>query len=206
MKNCILLIAIAAFLFSYSLHAQNETGLKDAPPKVQNEDIAPIFISISGGINHTGILGVGLEYPIQDQIAVFADVGIGGWGFKAGFGGSYYFNNIRKGSSLNLAYYFASGTGNQPVEIADEDGIGRLVVYNPVGTINLTYAQNWNLGRKGKFALIGGYAIGTGKKENAYQYQNSNYIPTDFDKTVLNVVHPDGLILGIKFLFGVGGG
>jgi len=206
MKNCTLLIAIAAFLYSYSLNAQNEPSLNDVSPEVQKEDIAPIFISVSGGINHTGIIGIGLEYPIQDQIAVFADAGLGGWGFKIGFGGSYYFNNIRKGPSLNLAYYFASGTGNEPVEVPDEDGINRLVVYNSVGTLNLTYAQNWNLGKKGKFALIAGYAIGTGKKENAYQYQNSNYIPTDFDKTLLNVVHPDGLIIGVKFLFGVGGG
>ena len=81
MKNMLLLTGLLTFLFSTAqLSAQRE--ISDNPP--------PAFITLGLGINHTGLLSLGVEVPVHENIAVFGDVGIGGWGYKFGIGAGYF--------------------------------------------------------------------------------------------------------------------
>jgi len=164
----------------------------------------PVYLTLSGGINHTGILGIGVEVPVQENIAVFGDAGIGGWGFKLGLGASYYLNDVVKGGALNLAFYYAGGSGNNSVDITLENQNMIPISLKPTGTLNFTYAQNWKLGYKSKFALIGGYALATSNKDNRYDIAVPNTTLDDFGKSILNILHPNGLILGVKFMIGLG--
>lgn len=193
MKNILLTTGILMLLFfTTQLSAQRET-----------EDTAPVFITLGLGINHTGILSLGLEVPVHENVAVFADAGLGGWGYKFGAGVGYFPKSVSKGSGINLAYYSAGGTGNGVTfELEDSNGTFPISLER-VGTLNLTYSQNWHLGRRGKFSLVAGYAIATGNKDSAYDTFGREL--DEAGQLVMGILHPDGLIIGFKFLFGVGG-
>jgi len=197
MKHVLLLVLTT--LVWYNLYAQLENSQKELEPYAP-----PVYLTLGAGINHTGLFSVGVEVPVVENVAVYADTGLGGWGFKLGLGASYYFDYVYKGSAINVAFYYASGVRNTTVDIT-VDNQGTVPVFiNPTATINLTYAHHWQIGRKGKFALIGGYAVALGNKENTFET-----IPglplDDLGRQVINWLHPDGLILGGKFLIGLGG-
>jgi len=191
----LLTTGLLMFLFSTTqLFAQRE--ILDTPP---------VFITLGTGINHTGLLSIGVEVPVHENIAVFGDAGVGGWGYKLGIGAGYFPKSVRKGPGINLAYYTASGlSADTPVEFDDGTNSYQISL-NRVGTLNLSYSQNWHLGRRGKFSLIAGYAIAAGNKDNSYDVFGQQE-PDETLKTFMGILHPDGLIIGFKFLFGVGGG
>jgi len=194
MKNILLTTGLLMFLFSTTqLSAQRE--ILDTPP---------VFITLGTGINHTGLLSLGLEVPVHENIAVFGDAGVGGWGYKLGAGVGYFPKSVRKGPGLNLAYYMASGSGGEPIAQFDDGSNSYEFILNRVGTLNFTYSQNWHLGRRGKFSLVAGYAIATGDKHASYE-DVFGLEANQTARTFMGILHPDGLIIGIKFLFGVGG-
>lgn len=192
MKNftTVVLLSFVFILSSFQLRAQ------------ESEQTAPVFISLSTGINHTGLIGLGLEVPVIDKLAIFADAGLGGWGSKIGVGVSYYFNTVRKGSGINLGYYTASGTRGNSVEITQDNNDTVDLLFERVGTINVSYSLNLKMGKKGKFAFVAGYAIAAGDKDSSYISSDDL---DDLGNTIVNILHPDGVILGVKFMFGVGG-
>jgi len=192
-----LLLSILTVLFLSNTYAQLENS--------STNDIPKAYFTIGIGINHTGLLSLGVEVPIQENIAAFADAGVGGWGFKLGVGASYYFDQVSKGSALNLAYYYASGARGANVDVTLNDQSVIPVSIRSTGTLNLTYSHHWKIGRKSKFALVGGYAIALSEKENAYNVAISGVSLDDFGKRILNILHPDGPIFGCKFLIGLGG-
>lgn len=193
MKNILLTTGTLMLLFfTTQLSAQRE--IQDTPP---------VFITLGLGVNHTGILSLGLEVPVHEKVAIFGDAGLGGWGYKFGAGVGYFPQSVSKGSGINLAYYTAGGTGNG-VTIELEDGNGTFPVsLERTGTINLTYSQNWHMGRRGKFSLIAGYALATGDKDSSYNVFGREL--DELGEAAMGILHPDGLIIGFKFLFGVGG-
>jgi len=172
--------------------------------KAMVETTPSTFITIGMGINHTGLLSIGVDIPITENLSAFCDLGSGGWGIKLGFGASYHFDSIQKGSVLSLAYYRASGSADRTVNILTESGNEIPVFLNPVSTINAAYNYNVKLGKKSKFAMIAGYAVGIGDKDNAYETNVLNIPFDDFSRQFISILHPDGLILGIKFMIGIG--
>jgi len=193
MKNILLAAGVLVFLLSTTqLSAQSDI-----------EEIAPVFITLGLGVNHTGILSLGLQVPVDEKIAIFADAGLGGWGYKFGMGVGYFPKSALKGSGLNLAYYTAGGTANNNASIDIDTGNGPMpVVLNRTSTLNFTYSQNWQLGKRGRFSLIAGYAIPIGDKHSSYDTLGAEL--DDEGKFTMGIIHPDGLILGLKFLIGVG--
>jgi len=195
MKNILLTTGLLVFLFSTTqLSAQRE--ILDTPP---------VFITLGAGINHTGLLSLGVEVPVHENIAVFGDAGVGGWGYKFGIGAGYFPKSVRKGPGINLAYYTAGGTGGDALVQFDDGSNAYEIALNRVGTLNFTYSQNWHLGKRGKFSLVAGYAVAAGNKDNSYDILGQQEVESAV-KTFMGVLHPDGLIIGFKFLFGVGGG
>lgn len=192
MKNILLVIGILTFLLSSTqLSAQREI----------EETLAPVFITLGLGINHTGILSLGLEVPVHEKVAIFADAGLGGWGYKFGAGVGYFPKSVLNGSGLNLAYYTAGGTAGTTLDLDTGNG-PTAIGLNRTSTLNFTYSQNWQLGKRGKFALVAGYAVAIGDKDSSYDTFGIEL--DDTGKLTMGVLHPDGLIIGFKFLFGVG--
>jgi len=194
---------VSSFLIIFSLtinsFAQKEVGLFDSPPKA--------YLSIGLGINHTGIISIGAEVPVAEQISVFGDLGVGGWGLKYGLGGTYHFNDIQRGSAISLGIYGASGSGDNAIEAMNDFGEFIPITLNSTATLNINYSISFRLGKKSKFALISGYAIALADKEKAYDIQlptGSNILIDDFTRSFMGLLHPDGLTLGAKFLIGLG--
>lgn len=195
-----LLLSVLTILVWSNLSAQLENSQKELTPKTP-----PVYLSLGGGINHTGLFSIGVEVPVVKNIAVFADTGVGGWGYKLGLGASYYFDYVNKGSSINVALYYASGIRNNTVDITVENQNTVSIFTNPTATINLTYAHHWQLGTKSKFALVGGYAVALGSKDNIFEVAVPGISLDDLERRAVDWLHPDGLILGMKFLIGLGG-
>ena len=57
------------------------------------------------------------------------------------------------------------------------------------------------MGKRGKFTFIAGYAFSAGNKTTSYTAFGEL---DDFAESLVGFLHPDGLILGVKFMFGVG--
>lgn len=199
MKHCYC-IFFSLFLLNLFSFAQD-----DFLNKALVEKTPTTFITAGIGINHTGLLSVGVDIPFTENLSAFFDLGSGGWGIKIGLGASYHFNSITQGSAVNLAYYRASGSADRTVNILNEAGNEIPVFLNPVSTINTTYSYNMKLGKKSKLALICGYALAISDKNDAYETNVLNASFDDFSKQFINILHPDGPILGIKFMFGIGG-
>ena len=160
-----------------------------------------VYFGVGVGINDCG-LAFSVEKTINDRFSGFASVGIGGWGYKIGFGAIFYSNQVPYGSSFSLGYSLATGLDNFETELSTEpydEKENVMLDLNNVGTINLIYAYNWRLGRKGKFSLYTGYAFAV--TNNSYDVKSSGTELSDESKQVLNILQPGGLILGLKFMF-----
>ena len=72
---------------------------------------------------------------------------------------------------------------------------------NQVGTVNLIYSYNFQLGKSSKFVFSAGYAIPVTDK--AYELKTIGMTLTETSKEVIDLMQPGGVILGIKILFGV---
>ena len=159
------------------------------------------FIGFGLGINDYG-LGAGLEFPLNNKLNAYGNMGVGGWGYKLGVGVSYYPRQAPFGSAFNFGYSYALGLSDLETELEVAPGNSTeevLLDLNPVVTFNLFYSYSWTLGRRGKFSLSAGYAIPL--KEEAYELKTPNIELNATSKAVLKIMQPGGFIIGLKFLF-----
>lgn len=171
--------------------------------KVDNENPNAFFV-IGAGINHTGTLSIGVDIPVTDKFSVFCNLGAGGWGVKFGAGVSYNFNNIKEGSTASFGIYSASGSADGTVPIINEAGNEIPVFLNPVATLNATYSYNIKIGKKHKLAFVVGYAAAIADKDESYEIFILSAPFDEVSKESISFLHPDGVILGIKLMFGMG--
>lgn len=198
-------LAVILFLFGISFFDANAQKVFQEPGTP--ERIIPrVLFGFGTGINaYSGLLGLDVETVLNDQMSVRLSGGLGGWGFKYGTSFNYFFKNITKGNSVNLGVSFASGTGKDnwidlELETVNFGTTTVPVALNTTGTINLMYAYNTNLSKKGKVVLGIGYAI------NFFQddYSVFNGIElTNSSKQFMRILEPGGPIFEIRLMFGV---
>lgn len=187
----ILIIVVFTILTVNSLTAQNYLSTEKKS----------VYFGIGLGINDSG-LGLGIEVPISNKFSGFVNLGIGGWGYKYGFGAIFYTNQAPYGSAFSLGYSVATGLKGFETELYtepfDESEMVKLDLNN-VGTINIIYSYSWTLGRKGKFSLYTGYAIPV--TNNAYEVKSTGIELNEDSEQILEIMQPGGLILGLRFMF-----
>jgi hypothetical protein len=161
-----------------------------------------LFLGAGLGVNDYG-LGLNLEVPLTSNFSINGNAGLGGWGFKLGGSLNYYPFNVNRGNEFSIGYSSASGlqdfTTQLPVEPNGEESNVNLDL-NMVGTVNLMYTYNLQVGRSGKIAFTGGYAICLTKEPYVV---NSPVTLTSTSMQVLKIMQPGGLIIGIKFMIGI---
>ncbi len=175
---------------------------------VQPESNGPrVFLGGGMGINDYGI-GIGVQFPVVGPVLGYVDLGSGGWGNKIGIGASYYFDSFVKGPSFSAGVARAAGLEGLETELTVEPNSNKQTVElncSDVYTLNLKYAYNVPLGRsnRNKFEMSIGYAV---------PFSSDNYTVVTpnvtLDKTsegVMKMMEPGGLIVGAKFMFGIGG-
>lgn len=196
LTSAVVLFTILLF-FNESTYAQQDSWSS------LRTKTASAFIGVGLGFNDNGLGGC-LEIPIEKKLSFYGNAGLGGWGWKLGGGFSFYPSTGPYGSSLSIGYASASGFQNFQTQLTIEPNDEyRIIVLdtNPVGTVNLVYAYNLQLGKKSKFALSAGYAMPVTK--NAYDVITPGVVLSETSKQILEIMQPGGLILGLKFLFGI---
>lgn len=161
------------------------------------------YIGLSLGMYDYGIGLVG-EVPFGYNYSLFGNVGLGGWGYKAGAGIMYYPSNSPFGHGFGLGYTYAGGfegfETTLTVEPNDQEMLVALDLYG-VSTLNLMYSYSWALGRSMKFALVTGYAVKLGG--DTYTVKTPGVELTSESKMVLRIMQPGGLTLGLRMMFGI---
>jgi hypothetical protein len=192
-KHYILLLFIVAAI-TFSANAQ--------------DDYPKNYIGLSSGINAAGLLGFSFEHIFNEKIGVFGNAGRGGWGYKYGAGARLYLRNPCSGS-FGASLMLATGEkGIKSTLTVLENGVEVdkevELNYKPVGVFNLTYNKFWQMGDRNRFNLEVGYSFPlSGKDAGNYEIVTPNTTLTDLSQSVLQIVQPGGLVIGIGFSVGL---
>lgn len=165
------------------------------------------FLGLGTGINNScGLLGVGLEQFVSDRYTILGAAGIGTWGYKVTGGARYYLEDTKKGAAFGLSYSYSGGINEmeQDVEI-EKNGIKSTVTEQfkmlPVSTLNLTWTRFWYLGQKSRLNLELGYSINLSGRDN-FESVSKPFL-TDKSRSLINMLQPGGLIIGLGLSFGL---
>lgn len=154
------------------------------------------------GINDYG-LGFNLEVPVARHLSITGNVGLGSWGYKYGACINFYPVNVTRGNEFSMGISGATGLLNAETEMEIEPNNEKYNVnldLNKVYTLNMMYTYNLKIGRRNKLAFSAGYAICL--TSNTYEV-NSDVTLNGTSKQVLEILQPGGVILGVKFMFGL---
>ncbi len=174
---------------NYQLPAENKSQL--------------IYLGLGLSINDYG-LGLGVEFPLAGKISVNGNLGIGGWGLKAGGSLNFYTTHISNGSEFSIGYSYASGMKDFNYDLWVDPFDEKQVVnmdLNSVGTINFIYTYNLRIGYSCKAGFSGGYAFPISTSPYTVNTAGAN-LSSD-SKQLMDIMAPGGLIVGIRFMFGL---
>jgi hypothetical protein len=169
-----------------------------------NETQVRPFLFLGPGLsaNEYGI-GLTTEIPFSDKFSANANLGLGGWGFKLGGSFNFYPVSVSQKSEFSLGYSWASGLKDFETELwiypyGDLRTIN--LDLNPVSTINATYTYNLKVGKTCKLGFSAGYALSI-NSEPAWILNSTDPLNSD-SKSLLDILQPGGLIIGVKFVIG----
>lgn len=162
------------------------------------------FIGVGTGINETGIVGFVVEPMVANRLSLIGTAGLGSWGYKLSAGAQFYLNKSGYGSSMTIGYAYATGIKNFSYKLEVEPSDNEETVdmtLKGTGTVNVAYAYNFRVGGKNKLVLTAGVAIPTASEP--YTINSQGVEITNEAKSFLDLMAPGGLILGIKYMFGL---
>jgi hypothetical protein len=172
--------------------------------QIPNESKNPsLYLGLGLAVNDYG-LGLGIEIPLSSKISVNGNLGLGGWGFKAGGSLNFYTSQISNKSELSLGYSYASGLKDFNYELWVDPNETKQMInldLNAIGTINLLYTYNLKIGNSCKAGFSAGYAIPI--TTTPYKVKTSGAILSSTSQQLLDIMAPGGLIIGIRFMFGI---
>jgi len=162
------------------------------------------FIGVGTGINETGIVGFAVEPMVAKRLSLLGTAGIGTWGYKLSAGAQFYLSQSGFGSSMSIGYAYATGINNFSYKLevepsGDEETVDMTL--KGAGTVNVAYAYNFRVSGKNKLVLTAGVAIPTSPEP--YTIDSQNVELTNDAKNFLDFMAPGGLILGVKYMFGI---
>jgi hypothetical protein len=195
----IVVIMIISILSVSPLSAQSNLKDNDFEKKATSA-----FIGFGTGINDGGMLFAGVELPVFKAVSIFANAGLGGWGWKIGGGLIYYPQHIPYKSGFSIAYYTASGLNDYTMKLwVEPSGVEESVNIDlkRCGSVNLVYSYNLKVGRSSKFVFSGGYSIPV--TNDPYEVKDKSIVITASSKQLLNYMQPGGLVVGVKCMIGL---
>lgn len=197
-------LIIRKYYFLILFFALLQTGIaqKDIDLK-QIEYYPKSFFGIGHGINaYTGLVGVMVEYPVDDHFSMFFSGGIGSWGYKAGGGIGAYLIRPQAGPSFSIGYSHAFGIKKYIIELETITGNYEQVsmILKPAHVLQMMFHYNFKVLKASKMVIGSGFGLKLNK--NAYQIQ-SYHILSDRGKQMMNILQPGGIILSFTFMFGL---
>jgi len=161
------------------------------------------FVGIGHGINaYTGMIGLMMEYPVDDHFSIFFAGGLGSWGFKAGSGIAAYLIKPSNGPSISVGYCYAHGFKNYMTSLETTSGEYEYVtmILQPVNNIHAVFYYNIPIGRASKMMIGTGYSIKL--RKNAWEI-TSNHNLTDNSKQMMSILQPGGPVISFAYCFGM---
>jgi hypothetical protein len=207
MVSCINIDARVLQAFNYQRSARDisENPLYDQKnsDSLNKPKIPSVYLGLGLEVNNYGF-GLGLEVPISKKFSITGNVGLGGWGWKIGGSINYYFKEVSKKSELSLGYSYASGLKDFETDLYVEPNNIKQKVrldLNIIHTINIMYTYNLKLGKSSKIGFCCGAAISLTK--TPYTLKTQGVTLSSASKQTLQITEPGGLIIGIRFMFGI---
>lgn len=161
------------------------------------------YIDFSSGIdNYSGLFGLGLQMPFNDDSSLRTGLGIGSWGLKFSVGIKYE-SLTTNGWGFGLGYSHCPGLSNMNLTFTDPSGSHKVVNIDllQAGSVNLTVNRNWVFRGNKIFYLETGYALETGRSE--FYRHNSGPSLSFEEEQVLAILKPGGIVLAVGFLVGL---
>ncbi|MBI9066980.1 MAG: hypothetical protein JEZ09_06785 [Salinivirgaceae bacterium] len=175
--------------------------------QIEEETKPKAFLGINSGINHIGgMFGIHGEVNVVNNFSVIGSAGLGGWGTKASIGIKYN-RNYPYGTHFILTYSSASGIKDFKLDVETEandetmnQGGTQEVTFDlkTARNINLIVGYSWKLFQRSRFNLDFGYSVPM--QDKAYAVISDHVLTKDSD-TMMGIMTPGGLILGLGFSF-----
>ncbi|MDA3893252.1 MAG: hypothetical protein PF517_16440 [Salinivirgaceae bacterium] len=166
----------------------------------EQTQVTNAFLGISSGINNmSGLLGVTGEVRLVNNFSIFGAAGIGGWVTKASAGVKYY-RSFPYQTHFALSFSSASGIDEFEMELETEDGDSEDVTMNlkSAKNLNLIIGYNWKVFSRARFHFDFGYSVPLQSK--AYEITSNHELSKD-SETIMNMMTPGGLIVGLGISF-----
>lgn len=202
MKRLTLLILAIVFFISNHANAQSHKSSRAA----RNQYTCPkLYLGPSLGIeNPAGFIGFNLDVPVVEQFSLGGGFGLSTWGYKAFAEARFYFaQKCNRGWAIGSGVTHNTGLTNFTTTLPTV-GFGDQSVnldLQPKTNIFVAAYHFWNLGHNGHRIYVDlGYSI---RLDNDNYVINNGYTLTSDGETVMNVLAPGGLMIGVGFSFGV---
>lgn len=199
MKRLIVLFACFYCFFADAQNQSYQNAQIDILPMPQK-----VYLQVGTGINHYhGIIGLGLEVPVKRNISILVSNGIGNWGGKLGLSGRYYLKDARGKGGFSMGISRASGLEDFEIELELIDGSTASVPMELNSTLaaNFAYIYAVNFKDKNKLTFSIGYSLGL--NDEPYTLSSAQEI-SETSESIMNILAPGGLTLGIDLAFGLG--
>ncbi len=171
----------------------------------RSSDCPKFYIGLGTGLNNpAGLLGVNLDVPITSSFSLGAGGGLSSWGWKAYFEGRYYFGECNRGWAIGVGGTYNTGLSDALEVDQDPNNIGipsALVTLEPVPAVFLSGYRFFDVGKRGNRFYI---QVGWSQRFDDKPYSSSPFRPLTTDgETVMRILSPGGVIVGLGFSFGV---
>lgn len=190
MKKTLLSLAAAVACFSASAQADNKKA-----------DCPTFYLGVSTGLeNPAGLLAFNIEAPIKN-FSVAGGAGLSSWGWKVFAEGRHYFSPCNRGWALGVGVSHNTGLNDFTTEMETIAGRRDVRVdLKPQTNVFLSGYHFFNLGRRNRFYIQGGYSIRL--KEDVYSLEAGPMLDDD-GETMMKILAPGGVILAVGFSFAI---
>ena len=196
MKKLILVFALVLYGNLHLKAQENSFYPEDNLPK--------FYLGIGTGINtYTGLLGISANYRVDDNSFFQTGAGLSTWGYRFSVGYRYH-TNIRNGFYFGGAITHSTGIRDFVVELettnSAPDTQEVLLDLINVQTINLKTGYNVAIGKATNIHFDVGYALPINSRP--WEVKDGSTL-TAVSETVLALIAPGGIILGLGINFGL---
>jgi hypothetical protein len=189
------LLATVLFLtMAFSTHAQKYEELGKAK---EQQPVRPYFGLATGINNISGFAGVTAEIPFSPNFSGKLGLGIGGWGLKIGVAAKYY-KLFPESWAFGVGYSTASGVKNIDLNLTTNGSTQNIKMnLDRAHLMDFVASKAW--GDKFKLNLDFGYAVRL--SGGTYSAVDKTTIITSESRRILDILSPNGLILGLGIAF-----
>lgn len=192
-------------LLFFSLLLFSKTTLKAQeyynPDALRTLNEKKIYVGIASGIeSFAGMLGASLEGNVAKRISLFAGAGLGGWGYKLS-GGVKLYKQFPYKWAYCASLSHATGLKDFKTKLETQTGSKDVLMdLLSCQTFNITAQHHWKIGQgSNRFNIEFGLSIPI--KDNVYVIKDGSVLTRE-SASVMTVLQPGGLTVGIGFTFG----